>query len=85
MKEKSSAPIVGSTKLGHLTDALAATAPWWDPGTRHAYHTNTYGHLTGEIIRRVSGETSGHHLRSLAGPLDDFHLQVIAAFHFNCL
>ena len=55
---------------GRMTDALAATAPWWDPGTRHTYHTNTYGHLTGEIIRRVSGETAGHQLRSLAGPLD---------------
>jgi len=40
-----------------MTGALAATAPWWEPGTRHAYHTNTYGHLIGEVIRRVSGET----------------------------
>jgi CubicO group peptidase (beta-lactamase class C family) len=55
---------------GRMTDALAATTPWWDPGTRHTYHTNTYGHLTGEIIRRVSGETAGDQLRSLAGPLD---------------
>ena len=37
--------------------ALAATEPWWEPGTRHAYHTNTYGHLIGEVIRRASGET----------------------------
>jgi CubicO group peptidase (beta-lactamase class C family) len=53
-----------------MTAALAATAPWWEPGTRHAYHTNTYGHLIGEIVRRVSGDTPGQQLRSLAGPLD---------------
>ena len=39
-----------------MTGAVAATEPWWEPGTRHAYHTNTYGHLIGEIVRRVSGE-----------------------------
>jgi hypothetical protein len=26
-----------------VTGALAATEPWWEPGTRHAYHVNTYG------------------------------------------
>jgi CubicO group peptidase (beta-lactamase class C family) len=57
-------------RWGRMTEALAATDPWWEPGTRHAYHTNTYGHLIGEIVRRVSGETCGDHLRSLAGPLD---------------
>ena len=40
-----------------MARALAASDPWWEPGTRHTYHTNTYGHLIGEIIRRVSGET----------------------------
>ena len=39
-----------------MTGALAATEAWWEPGTRHAYHTNTYGHLIGEVVRRVSGE-----------------------------
>ena len=52
-----------------MTEALAATTPWWEPGARHAYHTNTYGHLIGEIIHRVSGESPGVHLRSLAGSL----------------
>ena len=53
-----------------MAGALAATDPWWEPGTRHAYHTNTFGHLIGEIVRRVSGETCGDRLRALAGPLD---------------
>ena len=24
-----------------MCTAIAATDPWWDPGTRHAYHANT--------------------------------------------
>ena len=53
-----------------MAGALGATAAWWEPGTRHAYHTNTYGHLIGEVVRRVSGETCGARVRSLVGPLD---------------
>ena len=52
-----------------MVGALAASEPWWEPGTRHAYHTNTYGHLIGEIVHRVGGSTCGGGLRSLAGPL----------------
>ena len=48
-----------------MTAALAATEPWWEPGTRHAYHTNTYGHLVGEIVRRASGEMPGERLRAV--------------------
>ena len=53
-----------------MTGALAATAPWWEPGTRHAYHTNTYGHLIGEVVRRVTGETCGDRLAALAGAVE---------------
>ena len=68
-----------------MTGALAATAPWWEPGTRHTYHTNTYGHLIGEIVRRVSGDTSGHQLRSLAGPLEaDIWFGVPQELHPRC-
>ncbi len=49
-----------------MTAALAASEPWWEPGTRHAYHTNTYGHLVGEIVRRITGEMPGARLRSVA-------------------
>jgi CubicO group peptidase (beta-lactamase class C family) len=55
---------------GRMTAALAATAPWWDPGTRHAYHTNTYGHLVGEIVRRAGGESCAAQLEMLARPLE---------------
>ena len=53
-----------------MAGALAATDAWWEPGARHAYHTNTYGHLIGEVVRRVSGETVGARFRASAGPLD---------------
>jgi len=52
-----------------MTDAIAATAPWWEPGTRHSYHTNTFGHLVGEIARRVDGVMPGDALRAIAEPL----------------
>ncbi len=52
-----------------MTGALAATEPWWEPGTRHVYHTNTYGHLVGEVVRRLTGRTPGERLREVAGPL----------------
>lgn len=52
-----------------MTSALAATESWWEPGSRHAYHTNTYGHLIGEIVRRVTGDMPGQRLRAVADPL----------------
>lgn len=52
-----------------ITEALAAQAPWWEPGKGHGYHVNTQGFLVGEIARRVTGRTLGAYLReSLAGP-----------------
>ncbi len=39
-----------------MSAALAAEQPWWEPGTAHGYHTNTYGFLVGELVRRVTGE-----------------------------
>jgi CubicO group peptidase (beta-lactamase class C family) len=53
-----------------MTGALAATEAWWEPGTRHAYHTNTYGHLIGEIVRRVSDERCSAGLLDVTGPLE---------------
>lgn len=50
--------------------SIAVTDPWWEPGTRHAYHSNTYGHLVGELTRRVDGRLPGTWLREeIAGPL----------------
>ncbi len=68
-----------------MTAALAATEPWWEPGTRHAYHTNTYGHLVGELVRRLSGDSPGARLRALADPLGaDLFFGVPAAEQGRC-
>jgi CubicO group peptidase (beta-lactamase class C family) len=51
--------------------AIAATEPWWAPGSKHGYHVNTYGYLAGELARRVTGRLPGRWLREeIAGPLD---------------
>jgi CubicO group peptidase (beta-lactamase class C family) len=68
-----------------MADALAATEPWWPPGTRHAYHTNTYGHLVGELVRRVGGDTCRRQLFALAGPLGaDVHIGVPVSERHRC-
>ncbi|WP_393086662.1 serine hydrolase domain-containing protein [Streptomyces sp. LN704] len=49
---------------------LAAQEPWWEPGTRSGYHALTFGHLIGEVVRRVSGLLPGAFLeREVTGPL----------------
>jgi CubicO group peptidase (beta-lactamase class C family) len=54
-----------------MSAAVAATEPWWTPGTQHGYHVNTYGYLVGELVRRVTGQLPGEWLRDdLAGRLD---------------
>ena len=68
-----------------MAGALARTAPWWEPGTRHAYHTNTYGHLIGEVVRRVSGETCGRRLAALADTVEaDLFVGVPVAEQQRC-
>ncbi|MFG2890902.1 serine hydrolase domain-containing protein [Streptomyces sp. NPDC048248] len=43
---------------------LAATRPWWEPGTAQAYHAVTFGYLVGEVVRRITGQSLGTFLRS---------------------
>jgi len=45
---------------------LESQEPWWEPGTAHGYHVNTFGFLCGEIVRRASGETLGARFARLA-------------------
>lgn len=52
------------------TGMLAAQAPWWEPGTASGYHAIDYGHLIGEVIRRVTGKKLGQFFaEEVAGPL----------------
>jgi CubicO group peptidase (beta-lactamase class C family) len=43
--------------------ALAAQKPLWEPGTRSGYHAITFGHLVGEVLRRIDGRTPGAFFR----------------------
>jgi CubicO group peptidase (beta-lactamase class C family) len=58
------------------TAMLAAQTPWWEPGTASGYHSLTYGHLIGEVIRRITGQHLGEFFAAqIAAPLGaDFHI-----------
>jgi len=58
------------------TSRMAAQAPWWEPGTASGYHALNYGHLVGEVVRRVSGKTLRQFVaEEIAGPLGaDFQI-----------
>ncbi|MFC5748163.1 serine hydrolase domain-containing protein [Actinomadura rugatobispora] len=50
---------------------IAGSEPWWEPGTKTAYHAHTFGYIVGEIVRRATGKPISQVLREeVAGPLD---------------
>ena len=59
-----------------ITALLAAEEPWWPPGERHGEHAVFFGHLVGELVRRVTGQSLGRILRDeIARPWGvDFHI-----------
>jgi len=58
------------------TARMAAQAPWWEPGSASGYHALNYGHLVGEIVRRISGKTLKQFVaQEITGPLGaDFQI-----------
>ena len=46
-----------------LCALLAAEAPWFEPGSGHAEQAIFYGHLCGELVRRVDGRSLGAFFR----------------------
>jgi len=53
-----------------MTDALARSAPMWEPGTKSAYHGGSFGFLVGEVLRRIDGRSLGTYFNEeIAGPL----------------
>jgi CubicO group peptidase (beta-lactamase class C family) len=58
------------------TERLAQQSPWWEPGTASGYHSKNYGHLVGEVIRRVTNTTPKKFVADrIAGPLGaDFQI-----------
>jgi CubicO group peptidase (beta-lactamase class C family) len=59
-----------------VVELLAAQKPWWEPGKDWGYHAITFGHLVGEVVRRITGKTLGTFFREeVAEPLGaDFHI-----------
>jgi CubicO group peptidase (beta-lactamase class C family) len=71
-------PVIGDALYDWewMTSALARQAPWWEPGTQSGYHALTQGHLIGEIIRRVTGQSIGNFFRQEIAEVvgADFHI-----------
>jgi CubicO group peptidase (beta-lactamase class C family) len=43
----------------YVVERLEREQPFWEPGTRHGYHSMTFGWTVGELVRRVSGQSLG--------------------------
>ena len=58
------------------TARMAAQAPWWEPGSASGYHALNFGHLLGEVLRRVTGVGLKQFVaEEIAGPLGaDFQI-----------
>jgi CubicO group peptidase (beta-lactamase class C family) len=69
-----------------LTAMLARAEPEHEPGAAHVEHALTYGHLVGEVVRRVDGRSLGtvwH--EDVAARLGlDFHIGLSAAERDRC-
>jgi CubicO group peptidase (beta-lactamase class C family) len=66
--------------------AIAAQAPNWEPGTAHGYHARSYGWITGEVVRRVTGRSLGSFFaEEIASPLGlDFWIGLPDAEQHRC-
>jgi CubicO group peptidase (beta-lactamase class C family) len=69
-------PTGGLYDWDFFTQTLADEAPFWVPGTRQGYHAFTFGHLIGELVRRITGRSLEVFFREeISGPRGiDFHL-----------
>jgi CubicO group peptidase (beta-lactamase class C family) len=58
------------------TARYAAQAPWWPPGSASGYHALNFGHLVGEVVRRITGTPLKQFVADeIAGPLGaDFQI-----------
>jgi CubicO group peptidase (beta-lactamase class C family) len=64
-----------------MCSALAAQEPQWQPGERHGESALFYGHLVGEVVRRIDGRSLGQFLHEeVCGPLGlDFAVGLTAS------
>lgn len=82
------APLPGEALFDweRITAALAEEVPWWEPGTGHGEQALFFGHLVGEVVRRVSGRSLGAFLRDdVVGPWGlDFHIGLLPSEAPRC-
>jgi CubicO group peptidase (beta-lactamase class C family) len=65
-----------------VTDALARSAPVWEPGTRHEYHGGTFGYLVGGVVQHVDGRSLATYFQEeIARPLGADYLIDVAPEH----
>jgi CubicO group peptidase (beta-lactamase class C family) len=69
-----------------IVERLAAEPPLFEPGTAHAEQALFFGHVVGELVRRVDGRTLGRFFaEEIAGPWGlDFHFGLGAAEQERC-
>ena len=74
-------PTLAFADWNALTAALARQEPAWAPGSAHGESALFYGHLVGELVRRVDGRTPGRFLRDeVSTPFGiDFHFGLTPA------
>ncbi len=69
-----------------ICSALAAEEPWWEPGIQIGEHALFFGHLVGELVRRIDGRPLGRFFaEEVAAPWGlDFHFGLGAAEQARC-
>jgi CubicO group peptidase (beta-lactamase class C family) len=69
-----------------VCERLAASEPWWKPGTAQGYHMVSFGFILGEVVRRVTGRSIGEYLRrEIADPMGiDVHIGLPDSEHHRC-
>lgn len=68
------------------TDALARSAPAFEPGSRSEYHGGSFGYLVGEVLQRIDGRSLDTFFREeIGGPLGaDFMFRVGPEHYHRC-
>jgi CubicO group peptidase (beta-lactamase class C family) len=56
-------PLTALTDWHRAAELVAHMEPWWPPGTAHGEHALLYGHIAGELVRRVDGRSLGRFWR----------------------
>ena len=58
-----------------MCSAIAEAEPWWEPGTKVAYHAYPFGYIVGEIVRRATGKPISQVLKEdVAGQIGRAHV-----------